>query len=218
MISTSCIISFHKAKFLPLNFLISIPVPNVEPIFIYGWGWPSLLLSVVKVLLLTFIFSCFSSPLCSNPLWYHLKTCSAHAEACGDRCGPYVRILSVMQGRSHTHTHTHTHRFTSLMENFKIILLQYMNVTTMLFNITLGFVLHCRECEFKENNIVFHFELQLCASFFLPRLHKSTSWLINNQKFHDRSFSSVCRRHLIDHSSILTDVDLPDISVDSIYG
>ena len=109
MIKTSCIISFHKAKILSSNFRISIPVPDVKAMFVSGWDWPDLLLSVVKVLLLTFIFSCFSSPLCSNPLWYHLKTCSAHAEACGDRCGPYVRILSVMQGRSHTHTHTHTH-------------------------------------------------------------------------------------------------------------
>ena len=72
MISMSCIISFHKAKFLSSNFLILIPVLNVEAIFVSGWGWPGLLLSLVRVLLLSFIFFCFSSPLCnihSNTTW-----------------------------------------------------------------------------------------------------------------------------------------------------
>ena len=95
IINTSCIISFHRAKFLPSNFLILIPVSDVEAMFISGWDWPDLLLSVVKVLLLSFVYSGFSSRLCSKLLWYHLWECRGLAGACR-------RIWDIVQGKWHT--------------------------------------------------------------------------------------------------------------------
>ena len=44
-----------------------------------------------------------------------------------------------------------------------------------------------------------------------------SSWSTNSRKSRDHSFYSVCRRHLIDYSSISTAVDLPDVSVDSSF-
>ena len=84
-----------RAKVLPSNFLILIPVSDVEAMFISGWDWPDLLLSVVKVLLLSFVYSGFSSRLCSKLLWYHLWECRGLAGACR-------RIWDIVQGKWHT--------------------------------------------------------------------------------------------------------------------
>ena len=45
-----------------------------------------------------------------------------------------------------------------------------------------------------------------------------SSWSTSSQKYRDRSFCCVCRRHLIDYSSMSTVVGLPDVSVESSFG
>ena len=69
VINTSCIISFHRAKFFLSNFRICIPVPNVEAMFykkrdLLTWFFPSMFSSLLRFMLLLLPNS--------KSLWYHL--------------------------------------------------------------------------------------------------------------------------------------------------
>ena len=79
MINTSCIISFHKAKFLPSNFRISTLVPDVEAMFVWG----EILVDLVfffqlSLLILDFsVFRCRWTASRSDTTWCNECTCGS---------------------------------------------------------------------------------------------------------------------------------------------